>query len=44
LSRTKVSNNAEFEQTKRELAELKEQMAQLMAARKPGRPPKQHED
>jgi hypothetical protein len=44
LSRTKVSNNAEFEQTKRELAQLKEQMAQFMAARKPGRPPKQIED
>lgn len=41
--KVKSDSNAELEATRRELDELKAQMAELMAARKPGRPPKQVE-
>lgn len=41
LNKTKSDNQTEIEQTKRELAELKEQLAALMAEKKVGRPKKE---
>lgn len=41
LSKTKSDSKSEIEETKRELAELKEQMAALLAEKKVGRPKKE---
>ena len=41
LNKTKSDSQTEIEQTKRELAELKEQLAALMAEKKVGRPKKE---
>ena len=41
--KNKSDSSAEHESTRRELEELKAQMAELLAARRPGRPPKQTE-
>lgn len=41
--KNKSDSSAEHEATRRELEELKAQMAELLAARRPGRPPKQTE-
>ena len=41
--KVKADSSAELEATRKEMEELKAQMAELMAARRPGRPPKQAE-
>ena len=41
--KTRADGSAELEQTRKELDELKAQMAELIAARKPGRPKKEPE-
>jgi hypothetical protein len=42
--KNKADGSAELEKTRQELDELKAQMAELIAARKPGRPKKEQED
>jgi hypothetical protein len=41
--KNRADSSAELDTTRKELEELKAQMAELLAARKPGRPPKQTE-
>ena len=42
--KNRADGSAELEQTRKELDELKAQMAELVAARRPGRPKKEQED